>query len=274
MIQNKKNLLGVVLLLCVSGLATSAMADVVFTEDFESMTAGQKLDDQNGWVVATGGNAGGIDIRDDSKAWDNYSGKWGYMNTGDSDGFYRKSIGVDLSSATELTIEFSFRASTATARSRFGLSYGDSPFLIFGTTSGTTKGQIGIQHVDSNDVWQTTELTGGDVLGDSELSDLMKVRLVLDVTNKLATMSYIDPSDTWQTPSHLENVSIDINPGTNDHTDPANWNNAYLRFQKIEDGTEDRTALDNLSISEVPEPATLSLLVLGGVAMLKRRKRK
>lgn len=47
---------------------------------------------------------------------------------------------------------------------------------------------------------------------------------------------------------------------------------AYLRLIMAENGTSTNLGVDNIQFSQVPEPATLALLILGGMGLLRRRR--
>ncbi len=70
------------------------------------------------------------------------------------------------------------------------------------------------------------------------------------------------------------NLGAAANVATNnviEWTATSDISSGVLRFESAVAGTQVR--LDTLSMEVVPEPATMSLLALGGVAMLRRRKK-
>jgi hypothetical protein len=78
-------------------------------------------------------------------------------------------------------------------------------------------------------------------------------------------------------PPELQNVSMNLLAQNAMFADPANWTGFYVRNQRYIGGDSPGNGIgyhtvDNLTLEVTPEPATMSLLVLGGLACLRRRR--
>ena len=99
-------------------------------------------------------------------------------------------------------------------------------------------------------------------------------RLTLSVKN-LSSGVLTSPADP-----NLQNVSMNLNsmdPGHTTYGNPANWSGFFIRNQRYTGGDSPINGMgyntcDNLTLTVMPEPASFSLLVLGGLACLRRRR--
>jgi len=80
-------------------------------------------------------------------------------------------------------------------------------------------------------------------------------------------------TSTTITPAAYQGIAMGLLSADPDKANPANWTSWIIRSQAsaYNAGVGGMT-MDNLTIEVIPEPATLSLLVLGGLACLRRRR--
>jgi len=103
---------------------------------------------------------------------------------------------------------------------------------------------------------------------------LMKVTLRLDLAGN-GTMSLI--VDHWTNgtsfaPAAYQGKPLGLTGKDPNYADPSKWTSWWIRSQASGySNTVGGYTLDNLTVL-VPEPATLSLLVLGGLACIRRRR--
>jgi len=106
-------------------------------------------------------------------------------------------------------------------------------------------------------------------IGATPATMLITVNVSL-VGNGAATMYVYNLTDpvTYPVVKVFDHVALGLNSADARMRDPANWTGWTLRNQNA--GSTIYSTIDNLTV--IPEPATLSLLVLGGLACLRRRR--
>lgn len=113
-------------------------------------------------------------------------------------------------------------------------------------------------------------------------NDLTLVTLDVDLTGNSGdgsmslTVEDLDTHVVTQPPT-LQNVGMGLLDADPNYADPSKWTGWYFRNQRYAGGDSPGNCigyhtLDNLTLEVTPEPATLSLLVLGGLACLRRRR--
>ncbi len=109
----------------------------------------------------------------------------------------------------------------------------------------------------------------------------LKIILDVDLTgnsgNGSMSLSVVDlDTDVTTLPPSLQDVSMGLLSQDSRLGDPTKWTGWWFRGQQAAGAANPAVCpwgytIDNLVLETVPEPATLSLLVLGGLACLRRR---
>lgn len=247
---------------CVLGslLSASAGQASTLTYDFDDLSGsgthpGVELNGQDGWVVRQGNGHGFVYTGMSGQGY--FSGNHAYT----PNAMHADRIVGPLVTATDtwMALEFDGRVGSSAVRwSRFGLSYveGTSPTdaFLFGC-QGTQWAVI------ATDVTVYKDATGMIANGPA------RMKLEVDLTTGLADF-YYDVGGGYVAAPALQDVDLklDLTRTATDHTNPENWNALYLR------GIGAGDSWDNLRVEVTPEPATLSLLALGALALLRRRR--
>jgi hypothetical protein len=161
--------------------------------------------------------------------------------------------------------------STSNQISGFGL------VLYNGTGSDLTSFSLSF----TGEQWRRGDVSPPDTLQfDYEVSTSSTANIYPDSTFVEAPQFNFTSPNISQT---QENVALEGNAagncqaisGTLSGLDWSNGSYLVLRWRGEDlPGQDDALAIDDLTFSSVPEPATLSLLALGGLAVLARRKHK
>ena len=165
------------------------------------------------------------------------------------------------SGATSVTLSLLYQADDTMGILRCGLRY-IAPASInscqpvnmgwFGDNEWGVRGPAGII---------TSTATGAAVL--TATPQVFRATLTVDMTpvgsNKLVDL-VIENLSASGSETIFDDVVYDIGPVTN----PANWNGLYIRIADAK--------ADDITISYVPEPASMALLGIGGLAMIRRRR--
>jgi hypothetical protein len=161
--------------------------------------------------------------------------------------------------------------------------------IVASNTQGELLVQMGMTYVTQN--WRvrgaagTNSTVGGTPPTEDNLdSNACNMRLILDFdlaanggdgSMSFSAMNLV--SLVVDTPPELQNVSMNLLSQDPAFADPANWTGFYIRNQRYAGGDSPGNGIgyhtvDDLTLIVMPEPATLSLLFLGGLACLRRRR--
>lgn len=245
MVRNVKKLV----LAAMAGLflAGQASAALVYSENFNSYANGE-LNGQNGWVGTAVGGGDGLLV------------DGGQISGDGSDGASRNNVMTLGPEVSSVTVQWDAR-----------LRASGSFQTIFGiTTSGGTQ----IIQLGSNSLGFRIRKQDGSNLLNANLTgdDAISTSSHQWFTNRL-TFDFQTLTGKWETKRQLGDAnfslvksfaSSDIGALIGNRT---NWDGIMLRASS----TSDR--FDNIVITTIPEPATASLLGLGGLALLARRRR-
>ena len=165
-----------------------------------------------------------------------------------------------------------------------------------GISSGNTQGelvaQMGMTHVSMN--WRvrgaggTNSTVGGSPPTNPILdSNDCNMRLILDIDlaagggDGRISMSVMNlVTNVVTADPNLQNVSMGLNSSDPTHTtfgDVTKWAGFYVRNQRYIGGDNPTNGVgyhtvDDMTLEVMPEPASLSLVVLGGLLCLRRRR--
>jgi hypothetical protein len=257
--------------LCVTSLSSRSVAGAPYT--FEGLANGT-LAGQDNWTDFSGGPTN----HSVTTVVPSHLGSPTKVVTGsdqtirENDGSY--SFAPHSASNTMAMIQFDLRPSTGdtdtfalgnivvgqTSRlgPQFGIWGGLNSFMIRGAVEGTIT---------------LAALTGTD-----SLSDWYRLQLVVDFTanggngaGSLYVQNLTDGELSLRPAPVLSNVNLQILNMANDSEDPATWDTMYIR--SLTGGA----LFDNLDPNftpPVPEPSTLGLVVLGGIGMVVKSRRR
>ena len=167
-----------------------------------------------------------------------------------------------------IIVDFSFSYTGTLGNNDFlGLWLGDSSGPSFGLKANCDTG------VCTDDLYVRTVGTGGPYLLGSDLVAGQTYHL-LGYLSKTGGSEYYNSFAAWMNPTAYEMTSLTgadkVATGT---SKIKSVSQIGIRTVNIDSGV--RVSVDNLRVSEVPEPATLSLfgLALAGLGLASRRKR-
>ncbi len=245
--------------------------------DFNGLTANGALHGQDGWAK-DGGNTS--TVRDEATAkasfpiadQPNWTGFSGNVVNGVSDvGHYRLNDGnwsfSIPSSAPEVRFSYTIftRGSAAgNVGNMAGLYMGDQQLFRLGVKWDENKWRF--RDRDNDDTFAVG--TGDATLTDSHQSYILTA--VLDFTTD-PTKVYADMwVENLTAGTAAVEVMSDIDLGlVGDELDPSNWDKLFLRLKTS-------GAIDDMTVTAIPEPSTLALLATGLIGLLcyAWRKRK
>ncbi len=234
---------------------------------------GVPSDNNDNWVNLGGDGNGDSDVVRNAAQPAFFSGNY-YQSTGvpadddlyhrPNDGNFSYSIPSDARSVTASYLLDTFLGGGA---HRMGLKDMDVANAInFGLFPGI--GDWGVREPDGTVI---TILASGAAALDSTRRTY-RATVTIDLTpvgpDKLLDMVVENLSDGGSE-TIFSGLSYDLGPVT----DPSQWDGLYLR---ISNNTQTGTSADTLTISyiPIPEPATLSLVGLGALGLIVRRKRR
>jgi len=104
-----------------------------------------------------------------------------------------------------------------------------------------------------------------------------KVMLYMDLNGDgsmtLSVEDLTNSPGTQFTPAGYDHIAMGLSTKDPNYADPSKWTSWWIRSQAS--GSFDPNypmTLDDFTIQVIPEPATLTLLVLGGLALIRRRR--
>lgn len=254
--------------LCVCALASAGMADFVLVDDFETYTAGQNLNGVNGWAVTEG--EGGLIVHYPAVDPASSSNMAFYQGT---DSFHRSAVTMPaIAQGTTGTVFFRFYTVDTNGgdQTHWGPSDQSPSSLTSANDWAGWEAKVMARPDVPNDPGIYTRTNNTNYrLGSITDGAWWDCWIVIDNTNDQNTF-YAQPSDgsaagsSWGTYNFLNgSASFDI---VSFYLHSAgSGTNAY-----IDDLYVDATGV-NLT-NPVPEPASMSLLGLGAIALIRRRR--
>jgi len=227
-----RNLRVVVVVLAIVGVCSVASASI-FMEDFESYAAGSAMHGQGGW-----------------KGWDNTAGAGApasslYANSG--------SKSVEIIGTSDLVHEFDqaggqcvFTAKQYIPSGNTGTTY----FILLNTYKDGGPYDWSVQLACNMDTGVITSDNGGGATASIAYDKWIELKFAIDLANNTVGEYYngaLVSNHQWDDNVHGTLQAIDLY-----------GNNASSVYY------------DDITV--VPEPATLSLLCLGGLALIRRRR--
>jgi len=269
-------------------LAAPAMATVVFSDDFSD-------GDRNGWYLTSGGL---LSVIDDSAGIGTGNAMQMLMNSGSTQRrIVANFAAVQLQNIGDsLSLSFDFRiigtGSTAVGGFRFGLFNSRETLQTVDATSGTSsanayddQGYFGRLSAGTSNEARLSEdnASGTSFMGGTDLTDhavnasfgginnTLKHTAVLTITRVASTNTEGNPLDIPVLSLLVDGTSY-IDDPDGDRASPR-WT-----FDEIGLAGANRTCdfvVDNVNVvfTPIPEPATLSILALGAIAAVWKRKR-
>ena len=234
-------------------LAGQAMAVILFSDDFEAgtgHTVGNPITDANGWYVQVFN--GDMRASVNNTVEPGMTGQFadGVNLIGFSDGVgNRNDAGIAGGMDTNLEYILSFtwgNTGDATHNTEFGFTHTSS---MFGTRA-TLEGAFNLNAGHSRLIARDHGDDGAGWPGDGAVNDY---QLVINATS---VALFRDGSQVAGAP---------MNPAT-----MAGHNGIYWWLDAS--GGRNAGRIDNITLEVIPEPATLGLLALGGLLVLRRRR--
>ena len=233
-----------VLVIVLLGIATQP-AGAAIMDTFESGYSAGSLDGQNGWLnyIATGlsvdntyGEGGGWGAYDVWTSPDSYVGS-------------KKAHGEPMTNGDVLTLSLDVAASSPNAQSRIVLRDidGGASYLLVSLNFGAS-GSIALEGAGAQAISVSSSQNVATQWHHVELNWTIGSSVSAEVWDASSTLVFSSGAQTY---TGLENLS---------------GLHLYTRYG----GTN---AFDNISVSEIPEPATLGVLGFGLLGFLIRRKR-
>ena len=242
-----KRLLLVVLALCLmAGTANAGLlAEYLFTTDY-SDTSGNGYDG----LPSAGAQVVGGKLVLDGGAYMDLPATFGAVNPFDGSG--------------DFTIEMDF-----TTNGGEGILMSSARDMVSDNHSMAVFVWGAYSEVDYDNFWVGLAYTGKDGFPDAEWHSL---RVAYDHSQPMIEVSILDEEGWWTAPGNFNPGIPDIGLDT---VSLGRSLNTEYPYEEISDPAEWAIALDNVKIYNhyIPEPATMLLLGLGGLALLRRKRR-
>lgn len=260
-----KGFLGLASTALLSGvMATSATAGIIVNEDWSGETIGDHSNQLTNWA-STGTSANATIVNYPSNGIDHA------MELGRNAGFAKSNM--DVTAATKLIIQFDFTNTQATTDGAyFGMfirDTGGTSNPVYRVQWQGTSSSFTVRKTNTSLVPTGSPSWGSQIFAD-HTTHTVKMEISFDsVNNKNMIEMFMDGVS--------KGVVYDIHGMTNDgagNTRRLLPNNIWsIQFSNFNNEATALNVLDNVSIvTVVPEPAGMSLMGLGGLMLMKRRK--
>jgi PEP-CTERM motif-containing protein len=243
-------------------VSSSTRAAVVFSDNFDSYSNGN-LSGQGGWT-ATASAATPMQVTGTTN-------KVVTLGTSGQDEYHALSGSVPLTPGNNIVTSATINVTSAQATGDYFLHLSDPAgtttnfyqrLFIKSTTGGYLLGLTDISGTGS-----TTDY-GTGVLATGTNHDVYVVWNFVSGNNNDTFQVYVDPTDTTTLSNNTPYVTHTWSSAT---AEPATLSAVNLRQGSASNAAA--LTVDNLSVSGlVPEPATLSLLSMGAVSLIRRRR--
>jgi hypothetical protein len=263
---------------CVIGLSVVAgAAPVSYTETFDGFTAGSSVGQSSAWsnfsgeptVVAAGGPDGSKGLSNGSAVFNWTAHPFSWTN--------------DVAAGAKVVLKMDFQTDANAAFDDDRMSW------TLNAGSSSSSQEFGAQLDNYSGVciyayWRT-DAVGGSTYSYKKAIALTGLaanawyRAETDITKLTATSARIDVT-VWKLDS-LGNIDLSFTPQVGTFADtsnlgtdtvPVGYFTAATMYPSYKNFSNIAGNADNAYFGVTPEPATMSLLVLGGLALIRRRK--